>query len=163
MPQNVRQKSLFPIVKIEMSTIQWAEFLTSENTSGVPCTIRYIGGTRMSEPKDSEIKEAYVSEIEESFEAFDDSFRKIGEIIKSAIESNKPMSKKALTELLNTIDVLRQNTVANINFVKDSFNEDIDKSVTKAKAEFNAYVENRIQEIGIRTIKKDDVKFISDK
>ena len=31
--------SLEQIVEIEMSPVQWAEFLTSGNTSGVPCTI----------------------------------------------------------------------------------------------------------------------------
>lgn len=148
------------IVEIEMSPVQWAEFLTSGNTSGVPCTIRHIDCKRMSEPKDTKIMEAYNKEIEEHFDDFDNSFKQIGEIVKSAIDTNKPIGKKALKELLNTIDTLRHNTVANVNFVKDSFKEDMDKVVTKAKAEFNAYVENRIHEIGIEEVKKGNVSFL---
>lgn len=41
--------------------------------------------------------------------------------------------------------------------------EDMEEMVTKAKAEFNAYVENRICEIGVDTIKKDAVKFLEHK
>lgn len=36
------------------------------------------------------------------------------------------------------------------------------KIVGKANAEFNAYVENRVHEIGIEIIKKDSVKFLED-
>ena len=50
--------------------------------------------------------------------------------------------------------------MANVDFVKDSFKEDMNNIVGKAKAEFNAYVENRIHEIGIEEIKKGNVKFL---
>ena len=151
------------IVEIEMSPIQWAEFLTSGNTSGVPCTIKQINNERMSEPKSSEIMKHYDREVEEHFDEFDNSLRKIDEIIKSAIDSNKPMGKKALEELRNVVNVARHNTVANVNYVKECFKEDMEGMITKAKAEFNAYVENRVHEIGIETIKKDSVKFLEDK
>ena len=68
------------------------------------------------------------------------------------------MGIKDLSSLLNKI----HNAMANVDFVKDSFKEDMDKIVTKAKAEFNAYAENRIREIGIENI-KDSVKFLEDK
>lgn len=151
------------IVEIEMSPIQWAEFLTSGNTSGVPCTIKQINNERMSEPKSSEIMKHYDKEVEEQFDEFDNSLKKIDEIIKSAIDSNKPMGKKALEELHNIIDTARYKTVADVKFVKDSFKEDMEGIITKAKAEFNAYVENRVHEIGIETIKKDSIKFLEDK
>jgi F0F1-type ATP synthase membrane subunit b/b' len=151
------------IVEIEMSPIQWAEFLTSSNTSGIPCTIKQIDGEYMSEPKSSEIMKHYDKEVEEHFDEFDNSLRKIDEIIKSAIDSNKPMVKKALEELRSIIDTARYKTVADVKFVKDSFKEDMEGMITKAKAEFNAYVENRVHEIGIETIKKDSVKFLENK
>lgn len=141
-----------PIVELEMSPIQWAEFLTSGNTSGVPCTLKYINREKMSEPKGSETMEHYSNEVNEHFDAF----REIQTKIKEAVETNKPMGKKSLESLLNDIDC----AIANVNFIKDSFKGDMDKIMTKAKAEFNAYVENRIYEIGIETVKKDSVKFL---
>ena len=146
--------SLGQIVEIEMSPIQWAEFLTSGNTSGTPCTIRYIGGQRMSEPKETEMFNDYNEEVEEHF----DKFKEIEDVVKSAIDSKKPMGLKDLNSLLCKI----HNAMANVDFVKDSFKEDMNKIVGKAKAEFNAYVENRVHEIGIETIKKDSVKFLEE-
>lgn len=140
------------IVEIELSPIQWAEFLTSGNTSGVPCTIKRIDGERMSEPKDTEIFNDYNEEVEEDF----DKFKEIEDIIKGAIDSKKPMGMKDLSSLLNKI----HNAMANVDFVKDSFKEDMNEIVTKAKAEFNAYAENRIHEIGIESLKSDAVKFL---
>lgn len=144
--------SLGQIVEIEMSPIQWAEFLTSGNTSGTPCTIRYIGEQRMSDPKETEMFNDYNEEIEEHF----DKFKEIEDVVKSAIDSKKPMGLKDLNSLLCKI----HNVISNMDFVKDSFKEDMNNIVGKAKAEFNAYVENRIHEIGIETIKKDSVKFL---
>ena len=143
------------IVEIEMSPIQWAEFLTSGNTSGVPCTIKQINSERMSEPKETEMFNDYNEEVEEHF----DKFKEIEDVVKSAIDSKKPMGMKDLSSLLNKI----HNAIANVDFVKDSFKEDMNNIVGKAKAEFNAYVENRIHEIGIEEIKKGNVKFLEDK
>ena len=143
------------IVEIELSPIQWAEFLTSGNTSGVPCTIKRIDGERMSEPKDTEIFNDYNEEVEEDF----DKFKEIENIVKGAIDSKKPMGMKDLSSLLNKI----HNAMANVDFVKDSFKEDMNKIVTKAKAEFNAYTENRIHEIGIESLKSDAVRFLENR
>ena len=143
------------IVEIEFSPIQWAEFLTSGNTSGVPCTIKRIDGERMSEPKDTEIFNDYNEEVEEHF----DKFKEIEDIVKCAIDSKKPMGMKDLSSLLNKI----HNAMLNVDFVKDSFKEDMNEIVTKAKAEFNAYAENRIHEIGIESLKSDAVKFLENK
>lgn len=117
----------------------------------------------MSEPKPSTIMENYNKEVEEGFNKFEKSFDKVAETLKEQINSNKAMGKKALEELLRQVEILRHNNVVNIKFVKDSFKEDMDGIITKAKAEFNAYVENRIHEIGIEEIKKDSVKFIENK
>ena len=144
--------SLGQIVEIEMSPIQWAEFLTSGNTSGVPCTIRYIGGQRMSDPKETVMFNDYNEEVEEHF----DEFKEIENVVKNAIDSKKPMGLKDLNSLLCKI----HNAISNVDFVKDSFKEDMNNIVGKAKAEFNAYVENRIHEIGIEELKKGNVKFL---
>ena len=143
------------IVEIELSPIQWAEFLTSGNTNGVPCTIKYIDGERMSEPKDTETFNDYNEEVEKDF----DKFKEIEDIVKGAIDSKKPMGMKDLSSLLNKI----HNAIANVDFVKDSFKEDMNNIVGKAKAEFNAYVEDHIYEVGIESLKSDTVKFLENK
>ena len=106
----------------------------------------------MSEPDDSEMREQYDKELNESFKAFSE----IEDTVKSAIDSGKPMGKKSLESLLWKI----HRAVADSDFVRKSFKEDMDKIVTKAKAEFNAYVENRMYQIGADAISSDSVKFL---
>ena len=151
------------IIEVDLSPIQWAELLTGGNTSGVPCTIRRINGEIMSKPDATEIKEHYNKEINEHFDAFDDAFKKVADVLKTQIDSNKPMTKKSLESLLREVEALRTGTVANVNFVKDSFKEDMERIVTKGKAEFNAYVENRLIEIGTDAIKSGSVQLLEGK
>lgn len=152
------------IIEVEMSPIQWAEFLTSGNTSGVPCTLKWLVGKGfMSEPQETTLEEDYNKEVEESFNNFGDSFDKIAKILKEQIYTNKPMEKKALEELLREVGFLKELATGNIKFVKESFKEDMSKIVTQAKAEFNAYVENRVREIGIEELKNKNVNFLEDK
>lgn len=149
------------IIEVEMSPIQWAEFLTSGNTTGVPCTLKWLVGKGfMSEPQETTLKEDYNKEVEESFDKFGKSFDKVAKTLKEQIDTNKPMGKKALEELLREIEILKELTTGNIKFVKDSFKEDMSKIVTQAKAEFNAYIENRVHEIGIEEFKKGNVSFL---
>lgn len=152
------------IIEVEMSPIQWAEFLTSGNTTGVPCTLKWLVGKGLiAEPKETAIKEDYNKEVEESFNKFGESFDKVAKTLKEQIDTNKPMGKKALEELLREVGNLKSLVIGNIDFVKDSFKEDMNAIVGKAKAEFNAYVENRIHEIGIEELKKENIKFLEDK
>lgn len=152
------------IIEVEMSPIQWAEFLTLGNTTGVPCTIKWqVGKGLISEPKETTIEEDYNEEVDKAFSKFDDSFDKVAKTLKEQIETNKPMGKKSLEELLRQIEILKSLTTKNIKFVKDSFKEDMSKIVTQAKAEFNAYTETRIREIGIEALNKDSVKFLETK
>ena len=152
------------IIEVEMSPIQWAEFLTSGNTTGVPCTLKWLDGKGfISEPQETTIKEDYNKEVEESFDKFGESFDKVAKTLKEQIDTNKPMGKKALEELLREIGILKELATGNIKFVKDSFKEDMSKIVTQAKAEFNAYVENRVHEIGIEELKKGNVSFLENK
>ena len=152
------------IIEVEMSPIQWAEFLTSGNTTGVPCTLKWqVGKGFMSEPKETTIEEDYNKEVDEAFSKFDDSFDKVAKTLKEQIDTNKPMGKKSLEELLRQVEILKSLATGNIKFVKDFFKEDMSKIVTQAKAEFNAYTETRIREIGIEALKKDSIKFLEDK
>ncbi len=152
-----------PIVEIEMSPVQWAEFLTNGNTIGVPCTIVRVEGKPMSEPKISEIAKQYSEEVEKSFDRFGGSFDDIVKIIKSTLDANKSMNKKQMEEILNIINVAKYKVVADAKYVKSSFKEDMEEMIIKAKAEFNAYVENRIYEIGTEAINKDSIKFLETK
>lgn len=152
------------IISIELTPVQWAEFLTSPNQySGVPCTITQIYDKRIERPSDSKFKEHYNAEANEAIDNFKKSFDKIGDYLENAIASGKPLGKKALEELLGSVKTLKENTVSNLNFVRDSFEEDMEEITVKAKAEFNAYCENRVNQIGLDAINSGAVQFLENK
>ena len=150
------------IIEVEMSPVQWAEFLTSGNTSGVPCTLKEIEGKRMSEPKFDNVFDVYNKEVEEHLDKTTDDIKEISEALNSFIKSEKLTAKnvKTLESFKSMLDKVQMNLSSNMDYMKACFKDDMSNVVMKAKAEFNTYVESRIHEIGIETIKSDSVKFL---
>ena len=148
------------IIELEMTPIQWAEFLTSGNTEGVPCTLKWICGQGyLSEPKCEDIKKVYNGEVEQHFDEIKEDFS----ALKSKVQALSMKLGKANTkELEDLIYKLNMNINSNMDYIKSCFKEDMTEIVTKAKAEFNAYVENRICEIGIESLKSDSVQLLDD-
>ena len=141
------------IIEIEMSSIQWAEFLTSGNTEGVPCTILYRDGKQMDEVPNSEVIRQYAEESKDVFDEFRNGADSLYAKVKEAYDSGKPMGRKQMEELLNQIKGYRDRTIDNVNFVRDSFEEDMNHIVVKAKSEVNAYVETKALELGMEDLK----------
>lgn len=149
------------IVELEMTPIQWAEFLTSGNTEGVPCTLKWIRGQGyLSEPKCEDIKKVYNNEVEQHFDEIKEDFSALSSKVKAL---SMKLGKANTKELEDLIYKLNMNMNSNMDYIKSCFKEDMSNMVTKAKAEFNAYVEDRIQAIGIESLKSDSVKFLENK
>lgn len=149
------------IIEVEMSPIQWAEFLTSGNTNGVPCTIKEVERKRMSEPKANEMIKVYDREVDQHFNDIKEDFSEIAKLLDGLLSTGR-MNKSNTENLATLINRVKNNMNSNMSYIKNCFKEDMDGVVTKAKAEFNAYVETRIHEIGIEAIKADSVKFLED-
>ena len=55
-----------------------------------------------------------------------------------------------------TAEVVKQKLIANIPFIERQFAEQIDKTVTEAKADYEAFVSSREQLAGIAAIKEQN-------
>lgn len=141
------------ILRIEMSPTQFAEFMTCGNTEGVPCTIIRRDGKKMDEVPDTEILRQYAKESEAAFDDFETGAENIKKVISEQLKSGKAMGKKQMEDLLRMIENYKHNTVSNLAFVRDSFNEDMADIVVKAKSEVNTYVENKALELGMADLK----------
>lgn len=138
-----------PIVEIEMSYSQFAEAITSFGQgSGIPCTIRYT-------EKDGKIPECdFISKRKQ----FTDEFKKKRE---EAVSESKELikeiaelfsQKKALTKadkesVMGKLNKLSMDIGCNMDFIADSFNEQIDKTVMEAKGEIESFCQNKINTI----------------
>lgn len=142
------------IIEIEMSQTQFAEFMTSLNYgSGVPCTIRWYKNERIQGPP-------YMSKTEQFQEGFKNKLHNIGVDLKKlvveaiAMLKNKDYLNKSDREfVVNKIEMLVQEIQKNIPYVNDQFMEQIDKTVTEAKGEIEAYMNHVVQKTGLDALK----------
>lgn len=134
------------IIRIAISPIQFAEFLTNiNNERGVPCTIQRLQGEKIE-------FQPYQNRFEASQEMFktslDDNLSKryINDSIDIIEKSNLPQKTKVtlISNLKNSIGRLQDEA----NFLTEQFQENSKKIVVSAKAEISAHKEMVINTLG---------------
>lgn len=128
-----------PLIVVEMSEAQWASFVSSMNTSGVPCTVRQtqtdwqIPGLpyapRLAQSM-TEVREAAARSFAEIVEAMD---------ALDALDSKAPA--KARKEALQTLRARINNAQPNVDFAATSLNKHTENVVQKARADIEAMVQ----------------------
>jgi len=150
------------IVNVELSENQFAELITTMNVgTGIPCTIRYLDSKRVEDPPYESKRQLFENE-------FKDDVRKIGASLSSLhtelsklIEDKAPRS--AFKEFANKVRLIAQDINSNLPFIQQSFNEAIDKTVTEAKGDIEAFVLNKVINAGLESIKNMTTPLIEDK
>lgn len=145
------------IIEVEMTPIQWAEFLTAGHVDdGVPCTITRLNGKSMSRVEMRNVAEEHGNHINEKFEDFQKGIKRFEDEIEQTLESGKSMGKTQMKELLHSMKCFRENAPANLKYAHDRFREDMANMVVKAKAEINAYAELRLGDYGVKCLMNDN-------
>jgi hypothetical protein len=142
------------IIEIEMSQTQFAEMMTSLNYGGgTPCTIKWYDGDRVQEPP-------YMSKTEQFQEEFRNRLHNIGvDMKKMVMESVQMLKNKDYLNkgdrqfVISQIEMLVQDIQKNVPFVNDQFMEQMDKTVTEAKGEIEAYVNHVVQKTGVEALR----------
>ncbi len=142
-----------PYIELEMTPLQWAEFLTcGGQAEGVPCTITKVDGKIMSRPEEDTTADKYLQSTNEHFDEFSNGIKRFEKALSDAIASGKPMSKTQMKEMLDNMKCFRTNSVANLNFLRTRFMEEMGNIVVKAKAEVNSYAEMHLHELGVKCL-----------
>jgi hypothetical protein len=101
----------------------------------------------------------YVDERDTFNNEFKDKVKEISEVsdelIKKAKEalSRKTVSKTELKEVISDLEKLQREVNSNLPYMATSFNEHMDKSISSGKIEFDAFVDNKIRNLGIEALK----------
>lgn len=156
--RNLSHDWVFPrecVLELDMSEAQWATFVSSFNTQGVPCTLRYARGdddTRPSLP-DPDLRREFSNEMAKTMKNATWELEKLKNMIEN--DSIVKVSGKAKKELLEPIRMAIQQIMANVPFVKESFDKHVETSIEKAKVEVNAYMTNQIMRAGLEKLGAD--------
>lgn len=143
------------IIEIELSPTQFTELITNMNTIGVPCTIKHINRKKMENCPSSDKKQQFEDEFSNDMKELADRIQKITERTKEILSSKKAINKSEKDEILSEIRGLDTHIRSNIPFMYSSFNEQMDKTVTEAKGEVEAFVTNKITSLGIEAMKNE--------
>lgn len=144
------------LLEFAMSHNQFAELITNQNHGdGVPCTLRYapaVGANIMRMPAIDRIEskaEIMRNEIKasakEQLTKVSASLAKVEELINSG-----SMSKKELKAALFSMKCHLENTPSNMEYVVKQSEEALEKAVTSAKIDIEAYISTAINKLGVQ-------------
>jgi len=155
--RDLNRDCYFPkntIIEILMTPNQFSEFITSPNTSGVPCTIIFKDGKRIEGRKFESKRATFEQEIKESLSDLINRTKTFQNKVDDLL--NKPnVTKKDKEELRNQAMMIEQEIRANLPFIQQSFNESMDKTVVEVKSEFEASIDHKLYSLGLEALKEN--------
>lgn len=141
------------IVEVEMSTGQWAEFITHLNTgSGTPCTIRHVDHKPVAEPP-------FISKADVFQKEFSNSMHNYAVDIEIAVSSiwamldHKATITKADREVIKqSINRLLSQIKSTVPFIAEQFQKSMEHTVVEAKQEIDNFIQSKIHTAGLATL-----------
>lgn len=135
------------IVEAYMSPTQFADAMTGAGSGGeAPVTLQFT-------EKDGRIDQPSFENKRQQFEA--EFFKRAKDIYAQMNETiEKAKDKKAPQWLVHDMEVTKSWLKSNIPFLAEQFAEQMDKTVTEAKAEVEAFITSTIQRTGLEAIRQ---------
>jgi len=145
-----------PIVKLELSAVQFSELLTSMNMGdGVPCTLRNHGGEAIPYiPEDLETEQEKVAqkfkvELRDLARDLQAAEATVNEILnkKSLLKTDKEAIRRAFSKVASFL-------ASHAPFVMDQFTESVEKATKAGKSEIDAFMTNALVATGLEGLRK---------
>lgn len=137
-----------PLLEVEMSEAQWASFVSSMNTSAVPCTIR-AKETDWNVPG-LEFAPRLAVSAKETREAATRAFSQIKAAMAALEEAQESKAgAKVIREKMRTLHYAIENAPANVEFASESLTKHTENVVQKARVDIEAMVVTHAKQIGI--------------
>ncbi|MBQ3462359.1 MAG: hypothetical protein IJH36_04485 [Clostridia bacterium] len=147
------------IAQVEMSNAQFAELITSMNMGdGIPVTIRYtetdgyIKGAHF-ESKQMQFEREFSNHLDEIKKYISERRSEISEIF----DTKRTLSKGDREMVLGALDSVIREIGANTEYIYSMFNEQMEKTVSEAKGEIEAFVQNKLNSIATEKLTTDDI------
>lgn len=140
-------------VEVEMSYTQFAEAITSLNMGGgVPVTVMSANGQRMEpcpfEDKQKQMRQEFKTMTREITNHLDARTKEIADIL----DSKKTLSKADREMIMSTFKSASMQIHENMPYVNELFAEQMEKTLTEAKGEFESFIQNKMNSIALAAI-----------
>ena len=142
------------IVELEMSYSQFAEAISSMNTTGVPCTILYTEKDGNAQPCDFAVtRKKFEDEFKENRIRANQRANELIEDLKGSLSKGR-MTKKEMQDCISKLHMLSMDINENTDFIYKQFNKQLDKSSMEAKGEVEAFVQHKLQSLGLSKLQE---------
>lgn len=149
------------ILEVEMSQSQFAELITSMNVgTGTPCTIKYLRGKgRINEADFINKRQQITNEFKESMNERMSNAKEFYDEVKELFTTKKSIGKGDRAMILRRLANVTQGMESSSKFIFDQFQNQIDKTITEAKGEIEAFAQNKINAIAQQALveQKEDI------
>lgn len=149
------------IIEVAMSQSQFAEVITSMNVdAGVPCTIKYIQGKGHIDEADFINKRQQITnEFKDSMNDHMNDAQEFYDEVKELFSTKKSISKGDKEMILKKLGRITKSMESESKFIFDQFQEQMDKTITEAKGEIEAFAQNKINAIAQQALveQKEDI------
>lgn len=136
------------LFEVEMSYSQFAELISSMNQGdGIPVTLKEVMGERKESCPFENKRMEFVNEFTEKVKEVQVVCDNLINDTKKLFDTKKPLNKTEKEQILGALEKIKREVNANIPFIADSFNEQMDKTVMEAKGEVEAFMQNKITNI----------------
>lgn len=156
--RHLNYDSYYPkgqIAEVEMSPTQFAELITSANIGcGVPVTVKWLRGegyipAPTFENKRLQFEDEFGSKVKQVTESLLQLTKRSKELLAAPGGLKKPEKEELLAVITKIVMEVRQN----LPFVASQFNEQMDKTVSEAKGETEAFFRHIIEGLGIEHLR----------
>lgn len=143
------------IIEVNLSYNQYAEMISNPNSGeGVPCTIRHINRQRMEAPPFESKAELHRKEFAEDMKKISEDGTLYMKEALDILENKSSISKSDRQTILDAFRMFKQHIESNMPFAQTQFHEQMDQTITEAKAEIEGFIETKLRSIGIDKIKE---------
>lgn len=149
------------ILEVEMSQSQFAELITSMNVgTGTPCTIKYLRGKgRINEADFINKRQQITNEFKECMNERMSDAKEFYDEVNELFTTKKSIGKGDREMILRRLANVTQGMESSSKFIFDQFQNQIDKTITEAKGEIEAFAQNKINAIAQQALveQKEDI------
>jgi hypothetical protein len=143
-----------PLIRIELSPAQFAEFMTNPNSEGVPCTITQdasLPGYNVPRVPDLDTAVAKISrDFQKQMQEFQYLDKATLDLLKDTLAAIPKKHREAIEAVISHIGTEIR---ANVPYMMDCFQEATEKTLTQGKAEFAAFVEGALLRRGLESVR----------
>ncbi len=145
-----------PYIEVEMSQAQFAQAITSLNMgAGVPVTLTRLNGEYIEPCPFVDKREQFNNEFRDDMQRVSKEIDEVTAEVEKLVEEKRTFSKADREKILKALSNVKHQISSNYPYMYSMFNEQMDKTVSEAKAEIESHLQGRMEDVAARAMMQE--------